>query len=222
MKTVKIYALIDPETEEIRYVGKTVAKIEYRLSAHICEAKKGKSKSHKNSWIIHLLNKGLKPKVKLITETEDNWIELEKYYISSFNNLTNHSIGGDAGGLGVVQSQETIDKRMKVIREKIASGEIDYSLRAEKISKTNKGKKLKPETKEKIRQINLGKKYSLETKLKKSKGGVLQCSLDGKVLQEFITLTEAHEKTGFFRGNISSACTGRLKTYKGFIWKYKK
>ena len=28
-------------------------------------------------------------------------------------------------------------------------------------------------------------------------------------------------KTNLFKGNISSACTGRLKTYGGFKWKYK-
>ena len=28
-------------------------------------------------------------------------------------------------------------------------------------------------------------------------------------------------QTNLFKGNISSVCTGRLKTYGGFKWKYK-
>ena len=33
--------------------------------------------------------------------------------------------------------------------------------------------------------------------------------------------TLKHPDTNLFKGNISSACTGRLKTYGGFMWKYK-
>ncbi len=31
---------------------------------------------------------------------------------------------------------------------------------------------------------------------------------------------EASRKTGFLSGHIREACRGKLKTYKGFIWKY--
>jgi hypothetical protein len=222
MKPVKIYMLIDPITNEVRYVGKTVGNIKYRLSAHISEAKRKTSKSHKNSWIQSLLNEGLKPKVKLLEETLEDWEKLEQYWINYYPNLTNHSIGGDSGALGVIPSKETIQKRIDSIKEGIASGRIDYTERAKKISQAHLGKKLKESTKEKLRRINLGKKYSLETILKKSKGGVLQYDLNGNLLGEYITITEAAEKTGFFRGNISSACTGRLKTYKKYKWEYKK
>jgi hypothetical protein len=34
-KPVRIYALIDPITKDVRYIGKTVQKIEYRLSGHV-------------------------------------------------------------------------------------------------------------------------------------------------------------------------------------------
>ena len=41
------------------------------------------------------------------------------------------------------------------------------------------------------------------------------------LLNTYISLQEAATQTGLFKGNISSACTGRLKTYGGFKWKYK-
>ena len=76
-------------------------------------------------------------------------------------------------------------------------------------------------TKQKLREINLGKSIPQEIKIKMSKGGVEQYSLDGVLLNTYISLQEAATQTGLYKGNISSACTGRLKTYGGFKWRYK-
>lgn len=38
-----LYILKDPETEEIRYVGKTVKKLEHRLKEHISACKREKN-----------------------------------------------------------------------------------------------------------------------------------------------------------------------------------
>lgn len=54
-----------------------------------------------------------------------------------------------------------------------------------------------------------------------SKGGVEQYSKEGVLLNTYFSLQEAATQTNLFKGNISSACTGRLKTYGGFKWKYK-
>lgn len=221
MKTIKIYTLSNPDTNEIRYVGKTVSKLEYRLALHISEAKKDVNKSHKNSWIISLLKQGLKPVIELLDEISYNrdWEWLEQYWISqmkSWNfNLINMTDGGD-GNKNQKFSKETIEKRkLKII------GIPRSSYVRIKISNSHKGKKLSESTKEKLRIANLGKRYSKETKFKKSKKGVYQYDKDNTLIAVYESLTEAIEKTGFFRGNISSACTGRLKSYKGFIWKYK-
>jgi hypothetical protein len=48
MKLVKIYALIDPETYEVRYVGKTT-NLKRRLNRHLNESRKSTS-SHKKAW----------------------------------------------------------------------------------------------------------------------------------------------------------------------------
>jgi hypothetical protein len=225
-KTIKIYTLSHPITKEIRYIGKTISILKYRLSGHISEAKRGENISYKNSWIMSLLKQGLIPVIELLDEIneEKEWEWIEQYWISQFKcwefNLINMTDGGDGN-----KNQKWTDRRRlnfsNTMKRKIKSGEIDYSIRAAKISESHKGKKLSEATKEKIRKINLGKKYSIETIIKKSKGGIEQYDLNNKLINTFLTLTEASEKTGFFRGNISSACTGRLKTYKGFIWKYK-
>jgi len=102
-----IYSLIDPITEEIRYIGKTVNPSR-RLYVHIKSGyKKG---SHKECWIYGLLEKNLKPKMNIIEEClDDSWIEREKYYIRTLPNLTNHTEGGDSPS-GHKMSEETRKK----------------------------------------------------------------------------------------------------------------
>jgi len=92
-----------------------------------------------------------------------------------------------------------------------------------KISLGNKGKIISKETRQKLRDINTGKKHSLISRIKKSKAPVLQINIStNQIVAEYPTLGIAQEKTGFLKGNISSAINGRLKTYKNFKWKYKK
>ncbi len=43
----------------------------------------------------------------------------------------------------------------------------------------------------------------------------------GKLLQEFITCSEAARRTGIRKGSISKCCLGFQKTAGGFVWKYK-
>ena len=49
---------------------------------------------------------------------------------------------------------------------------------------------------------------------------VLQYTLDGQFVKEWESLAEAHQN-GFHRSHIIDCCKGKLKTHKGFIWKYK-
>ena len=49
---------------------------------------------------------------------------------------------------------------------------------------------------------------------------LLQFTLDGNFVKEWQSPVEA-EKEGYRRSNISYCCNGRIKQYKGFIWRYK-
>lgn len=42
----------------------------------------------------------------------------------------------------------------------------------------------------------------------------------GEVVATYSSRNEAARQTGFDKANIGSCCLGRLKTYKGYIWKY--
>ena len=215
----KIYTLKHPDTKEIRYVGKTVQQLKYRLATHISRSKKYRY-AYVNCWIYSLLQEGKKPIIELIEEVEDNlWEEKEIYWIqyySSRTRLTNFQLGGGHSNIG----KELKKEHRKAISESLKGKPRDEETKR-KISESHKGKVLSESTKQKLREFNLGKSIPLEVKIKMSKGGVEQYSLDGVLLNTYISLQEAAIQTGLYKGNISSACTGRLKTYGKFKWKYK-
>jgi hypothetical protein len=93
---IKIYALIDPRDERIRYIGKTQQPLNKRLSQHISSPYK--NNPHKFNWLKQLKENELKPLIVLIeTCDENNWVEREKHYIQKLENLTNITQGGENG-----------------------------------------------------------------------------------------------------------------------------
>lgn len=105
-----IYTLIDPTTNEIRYVGKA-NNPEKRLEAHIYGSQVD-SNPHKYHWIKKLRRAGLKPILHVIEICADSeWKQREKYWIAKYrksnHKLLNISKGGDAGDM----SPEGRDRR---------------------------------------------------------------------------------------------------------------
>lgn len=100
MSTTKawIYGLKDPQTGEIRYVGKALTP-EIRRLSHIRNAKKW-DKSHKGNWIKSLLKKGMAPSLVLLRETDDSKWQQDEMELIAFGRangwpLTNMTSGGD-------------------------------------------------------------------------------------------------------------------------------
>ena len=103
-----IYVLIDPRTEEIRYVGRTSKKPEERLFGHIYRSNRG---CHKDRWIRQLRRAGLVPRMVVIQRVPLLcWREAERYWIGHFNSigcpLTNSAEGGE-GTPGCITSEKT-------------------------------------------------------------------------------------------------------------------
>lgn len=59
--------------------------------------------------------------------------------------------------------------------------------------------------------------YNLNSKVIKA---CAQFSLNGELLKVYPSLSEAAKQVGGCNSGISQACLGRIKTYKGYIWKY--
>lgn len=141
---VYIYGLVDPETDEIRYIGKSIRPTE-RLMNHCNEV----SGCHRSNWIQSLKKCGLKPEMVILERIVGDWPwqESEKRWIAYGRangwNLVNNTDGGD-GVSGL--PEET--------RAKMAS--------------TWKGRKHKPESLLKIGAATASRRHSKQTKEKMS------------------------------------------------------
>jgi hypothetical protein len=116
-----IYTLSDPDTKEIRYIGKTIKPLKHRLASHIYTSKK--KNNHRCSWIKSITNKGKKPIINIIDFCEwDKSQKLEEYWISQFKtwgfNLVNSTDGGE-GNLGLklstIRKQNLIKVHSKTV-----------------------------------------------------------------------------------------------------------
>lgn len=97
-EAVSIYGLIDPRTNECRYVGKAKDAVK-RGYLHVCESQL-RPKTYKNHWIKSLLREGQRPEMVILEETTPaNWKEAEIFWISYLRflgaRLTNATSGGD-------------------------------------------------------------------------------------------------------------------------------
>lgn len=116
--TFYIYGLIDPITNELRYVGKTY-NLCIRYNAYLSNLKRN---SHKNNWIKKLISNGMKPEIYSFEEfeLEDKAYEAEEFYISYFRgigcNLINESSGGRGGASGIIRSLEFRKQKSNAIR----------------------------------------------------------------------------------------------------------
>ena len=113
-----IYALIDPRTDEIRYIGKADDPFK-RLKGHLKFSRLG-CNSHKNNWIKSLIKIGLIPALKILEKVPySEWEQKEQHYIKLFkSNLTNLTDGGEGpSGIKISENVRHGDKVFKVIAE---------------------------------------------------------------------------------------------------------
>ena len=66
-----IYGLCEPDTGELRYVGKTVRTPEGRARSHVRKAYSG-HEDFKSAWIRGLFDRGLEPKVVILDVVDAN------------------------------------------------------------------------------------------------------------------------------------------------------
>jgi hypothetical protein len=91
-----IYGLYDPETGELRYIGKS-ERPEMRYQNHLNEV----SNCHRSHWIQALKRKGLKPFMEILESIDGEWPwqESERHWIARMRRLrcrlTNNTDGGD-------------------------------------------------------------------------------------------------------------------------------
>jgi hypothetical protein len=199
MQIIYIYSLKDPETNEIRYIGKTT-NINTRLKAHITRSRH--NKYHSARWVQSVLKRGFRPIIELVEEcTEENWVEREKYWIAYYRelfDLTNILEGGDGGSTFGRLGKPWSDEQRKNNRKARLGVSVNH---------TEEGKKNRAE--------GVRKYYN------KNKKPVLQYDLDGNFIKEWDSAVDAGKELNICISNINKCCKKNRLKAGGFQWRYK-
>jgi hypothetical protein len=226
MKYTYIYMLIDPITNQVRYIGKANNPTErYKNHKNRCRDKN----THKRKWINKLRLQNLYPEIEVIdTVPINNWHYWEKFWIAYYKflgcNLINYTSGGDGltfgnqtsfkkgqipwnKGLSKPKIKKGFNK--KCLDTAFKKGHISWNKGKSGYSTKKKGVSLPIEIKQKISKTMKGKP-SLKKRI------VKQYSKEMILLNTYSSIIEAIEKTKV--KGIANALTGRSKTAGGYIW----
>lgn len=198
--TIYIYALRDPNTSYVRYVGKANNPAK-RLSAHISKSKI--LNIHSANWIRSLVENGIRPIMDILEMCEDEkWEDREKFWIAYYRDiydLTNILDGGEHcatyGRLGSPWSEQ----------QRINNRKARLGL---KVSHTKDGNKKRTE--------------GIRHYYKNNKRKIVQFSLSGKKIKEWDSSVEAGDILKINYSNINAVCSKKSNGYSagGYMWRF--
>lgn len=177
----KIYGLIDPRDNAIKYIGQTIQTLRTRLSDHINDRNLRKN-TKKNNWIKKLKKNNLPIRIYLIEYCDISKLdEREIYWIATLRNQRANLKNGTDGGQGVRnytdEMRAAVSLRMKgVPKTEQMKATLSKSLKIfyqfnKQPTNPMKGKKHTEETKKKISEKATGRKNSPEA-CEKMKGRI--------------------------------------------------
>lgn len=110
-----IYALKDPVSQEIRYIGKSSSGLR-RARSHYHNNKTNNTCSKKNNWIKHLKSIGLKPDIEVLCILLDPKYlsQMEIHYIAKHRHLGCNLVNQTDGGEGLLGRPHSFNTRMKM------------------------------------------------------------------------------------------------------------
>jgi group I intron endonuclease len=227
MENIKytIYKLIDPISNEIRYIGLTFNDLNQRLKSHCSE----KSKSHKSNWIQQLKSKGLKP---IIESIEDNILSYdavcyrEIYWIEKYKSeghpLTNMASGGNKNKKMSDETRKKMSDSAKNRNFKLVLSNDTKILISEKTKKRFEDDK----EREKLRISN--KRYEdskteeqkLNDILIQNPKKVYQYDKDMNLISNYPSIKNAERTTGISSSNIAKCCKHKVTFVSGYVWRF--
>lgn len=152
--SVFIYALVDPRSFEIRYIGKTVSPPR-RLLSHIYNAKY--QRFHNERWVYSLVTQDMKPVMEILeVVTTDEADEKECWWIAYAKQLGIQLTNSTSGGEGTRNFTPELRSRIgKTLRQKY----IDNPELRKVVSERNRGKKHSAESRKKRSQAISGENH---------------------------------------------------------------
>ena len=249
-KTTFIYALKDPRTNKIRYIGKA-NEPEKRYQNHINKCRD--KNTHKRNWINNLRQEKLKPVLEILEEVQiDKWKDYEKMYIKKYINegcdLMNYTEGGDGCTFGNKTSFKKGDGAKKIVMLDKEGNHIktfNMIIEAADFLNLNSGtianvlnKKRKKtrncsflyedeytnmsdvDLKNHIKWLKPKKLTANKTSYKEVK--IYQYDLNGNFIRDWNSLAEASKTLDINKSAICNCAKGRTKSSGEFFWSYKK
>lgn len=181
-ETTFIYALCEPGTRTIRYIGKAHDP-QHRLRKHLCRSIKGKN--HLGAWLSKLKIQNQIPDLLILKSVPTSeWEWWERSYIRNAKvlgfDLTNGTEGGDGVNKGIVRGpcpEATKEKiRIKALgnQRRLGMKNSPDHLRklAEGARKYHTGRKQSPETISRRIAKCIGKKRTPEQKFRMSQAAI--------------------------------------------------
>ena len=216
--------LITDTTNGMKYTGKH----HYHIEGQLDPSYHGSGTIIKN--IYKKRPETLKEEYIKTCYSEEEMCSDEQYYIKLFKTLWPNGYNLTEGGEGFIPCEE-IRKKISKACKGLQAGEKNPMFGKNHSEETRKKmseshKNISDETRKKMSKSHKGKPahnkgipMSEEQKKKLSKK-VLQFTLNGEFIREWPSISECG-RNGFNIGAIWSCCNGKLKTHKGYIWKYK-
>lgn len=222
-----IYKLIDPNTNQIRYIGLTFNELNQRLKSHLSEP----GKSHKIYWINKLKKQGLKPIIESIEEeisTYEIACEREIYYIDYFKSigcdLTNMATGGNKNKKMSDETKKKMSDSQKKRHEKFKMKLSDEIIEIIRRSTIERFKNLQEREKLRISNKRYEDSKTPEQKLQdiliQNSKRVYQYDKCMNLIEIFPSIRDAERKTGFDRGNIAKCCKNKVVFVGGYVWRF--
>lgn len=185
-----IYALSDPRTGAVRYVGQTVSAPAVRLKNHLTGARRGYKRSHSACWIVSLLAVGVRPELRVLQEAPVEEIDaaevawIAKAPILGWD-LVNHHPGGRNGGRGLRHRPATIERMREAAKARgnNRTGTRHTPETVEKIKAGNAGRKRTAEQRERIRLAHVKRFGILEGVTDASRRQIIRKRDDGASLR---------------------------------------
>lgn len=222
-----IYKLIDPISNDIRYIGLTFNTLKQRLGSHLGET----GKSHKCNWIKKLKSQGLRPIIESIEDNISSYDECclrEIYYINYYKDICNLTNSASGGNKNKKMSDETRKKMSDAQKERYKTFKLVLTEETKKVlSKKSKERFQKEEERDKLRISN--KRYedskTEEQKLndilvQQTSKSVFQYDKDMNFVCEYPSIKYAAKKNGIACSNISKCCKHKVVMVGGFVWRF--
>lgn len=245
--TTFIYALKDPRTNIIRYIGKANEPYKrYKNHLNKCRDKN----THKRNWINSLREEKLKPVLEILEEVSiDKWKDYERMYIKKYIDcdLMNYTDGGDGATFANKTSFKKgdgarkivmLDKQGKYIKSfdmisdaakehNVHNGTIWFVLNKQRKTCRNyiflyEEEYLNMNSEDIKKHVNWIKpKISTTNKTSYPEKEIYQYDLNNNFIKKWKSLADASKFICVSKSAICNCAKGLSKTSGGFIWSYK-